>query len=102
MGTPGRLSELRRDCLIRDRHRCVITRRFDQAEAVRRFKESGDDAKDDDENLLDDGPYDLLEVAHIIPHALTKIEAGSELVSPSPFPLLFLPLPFLLLFPYQE
>lgn len=50
--TPGRISTLRRDCLIRDHHRCVISRAFDYREARKRFKEHGKDAKDDDGQSL--------------------------------------------------
>lgn len=75
------MSELRGACLIRDRHRCVISRRFDADEVAKRTKRSGDEAKDDDGNLLRDEPqFESLEVAHILPHALTKVETGSELV----------------------
>jgi len=81
VGTPGRLSELRGDCLIRDRNRCVISRRFDVTEATRRIRRNGDDAADDDGNRLgDESHFEDLEVAHILPHALTKVEQGSELV----------------------
>ena len=67
--------------LIRDRHRCVISRRFDHAEArERRNTPSG--ALDDEGNLLENDPDDpeLLEVAHILPHSLTKFNQGGELV----------------------
>lgn len=39
----------------------------------------GTRAVDDDGNLLAGQPFSSLEVAHILPHALTKIENGSEL-----------------------
>lgn len=79
-GTPGRLSALRRDCLIRDRNRCVITRRFDYNKA-REIIQRGEVVTDDDGNPLPADQLDRLEVAHILPHALTKLESGSELVS---------------------
>ncbi|KAI0411238.1 hypothetical protein F5X98DRAFT_61660 [Xylaria grammica] len=72
-GTGPRLSVLRRDCLIRDRHRCVISRVFDLAEAEERYDTPGG-ARDDEGNLLVDEPDDpaYLEVAHILPHSLTQ------------------------------
>ncbi|KAI1272767.1 hypothetical protein F5Y07DRAFT_286290 [Xylaria sp. FL0933] len=83
-GTPDRLSALRGACLIRDRHRCVISRKFDLREAADRMRKAGNDALDDDGNLLreDENSVDVLEVAHILPHSLVKTDAGSEL-SPS-------------------
>ncbi|KAL7793095.1 hypothetical protein V8C37DRAFT_112446 [Trichoderma ceciliae] len=52
IGTSARLKSLRADCLIRDRHRCVISRRFDQTQAVNRMQASPNDARDDDNNIL--------------------------------------------------
>ncbi|KAK3384077.1 hypothetical protein B0T24DRAFT_72720 [Lasiosphaeria ovina] len=81
MGTPERLSVLRRNCLIRDRHRCIITRTFDDAEIGARWKQQ-QPPRDDDGNLFDsDDRFEDLEVAHILPHALTKSE-NSELDEP--------------------
>lgn len=83
-GTTQRLASLRRDCLIRDRHRCVISRTFDRDEAVRRVSRDGDDnAQDDEGNLLhkESGTFAPLEVAHIIPHSLVTVSNGTtELV----------------------
>lgn len=81
-GTPDRVSALRGACLIRDRHRCVISRKFDLEEAAKRMQRDGDDARDDDGVLLleDANPVDVLEVAHILPHSLMKADTGSELV----------------------
>ncbi|PHH73972.1 hypothetical protein CDD83_4640 [Cordyceps sp. RAO-2017] len=80
-GTPDRVSVLRGACLVRDRHRCVVSRRFDQAQALRRFESDGDNAQDDDGNLLKEEtrPFDALEVAHILPHSLTKTNSSSQL-----------------------
>lgn len=61
-GTPERLSALRGACLVRDGHRCVVSRGFLRSEAERRYAEDGDDAK----------VFDKLEVAHILPHSLAK------------------------------
>ncbi|KAL7623277.1 hypothetical protein AAE478_006958 [Parahypoxylon ruwenzoriense] len=80
VGTGSRLSTLRRDCLIRDRHRCVISRKFDFAEAEERLNTLGR-AQDDEGNLLENDPDDpeYLEVAHILPHSLTKLNRRGEL-----------------------
>ncbi|KAF2452499.1 hypothetical protein BDY21DRAFT_312010 [Lineolata rhizophorae] len=78
-GTPERVSALHGTCLVRDRHRCVISRRFDQKEAVKRWEKDGKNYKDDDGNSLVSEGFNKLEVAHILPRSLTKIESGSEL-----------------------
>lgn len=87
MGTPERLGNLRGLCLSRDRHRCVITRAFDNNELERRLRQAP--ARDDDGNVLN--PYDdysHLEVAHIVPFGLTKAEGLGELAcGPLLFPL---------------
>ncbi|KAJ2989592.1 hypothetical protein NUW58_g3390 [Xylaria curta] len=77
VGTGPRLSVLRRDCLIRDRHRCVISRRFDVTEALKRRHAPGG-SRDDEGNLIADDPLEpaQLEVAHILPHSLTKMNQG--------------------------
>ncbi|GAW23564.1 hypothetical protein ANO14919_131310 [Xylariales sp. No.14919] len=79
-GTGPRLSVLRRDCLTRDRHRCVISRVFDLAEAEERYDTPGG-ARDDEGNLLVDEPDDpaYLEVAHILPHSLTQTNREGKL-----------------------
>ncbi|KAI1269296.1 hypothetical protein F5Y18DRAFT_180688 [Xylariaceae sp. FL1019] len=81
-GTPDRISALRGACLIRDRHRCVISRKFDLKEAADRLRRDGNDARDDEGALIheDESSVDVLEVAHILPYSLTKTDAGSELV----------------------
>ncbi len=73
VGTPDRLSELREFCLIRDRHRCVVSRRFDANTAIQRMESSSDDAEDDDGNPLQGQDFDYVEVAHILPHSLTQM-----------------------------
>jgi hypothetical protein len=84
VGTPERLAALRGYCLTRDRHRCVITRAFDRQQLKERRKRPP--ANDDDGNqLTSTDNYNILEVVHIVPFALTK-EDGSELVSPLPLP----------------
>ncbi|OGM50804.1 hypothetical protein ABOM_000676 [Aspergillus bombycis] len=82
IGTLQRLSTLRRDCLRRDRHRCVITRKFDAQEAESRYEKDGRNLKDDDgKSLLPEcDTIAYLEVAHIITHSLmslTGIEADN-------------------------
>ncbi|KAI3322505.1 hypothetical protein HD806DRAFT_500250 [Xylariaceae sp. AK1471] len=81
VGTGLRLSVLRRDCLIRDRYRCVISRRFDFTEAMKRRRTPGG-PRDDDNNLIANDPIepDQLEVAHILPHSLVKTNQRGELV----------------------
>lgn len=79
-----RISTLRRSCLVRDHHRCVISRKFDRREAENRFEQDGEDCKDDDGNLLrgeSNDRFQFLEVAHILPHSLTAVSSGeTELV----------------------
>ncbi|RYO88588.1 hypothetical protein DL763_005932 [Monosporascus cannonballus] len=80
IGTPDRISTLRQFCLVRDRHRCVISRRFDQREAISRFDRNGDDAQDDDGALLSgETSFEVLEVAHMLPHSLTKVDIGLQM-----------------------
>jgi hypothetical protein len=83
MGTTQRLSSLRKHCLVRDRYRCVISRRFDSNEVIHRYNTFGDDATDDNGRLIKDKeeePADL-EVAHIIPHSLASSnDASMQLV----------------------
>ncbi|GAP82346.1 hypothetical protein SAMD00023353_12300090 [Rosellinia necatrix] len=84
-GTESRLSLLRSECLQRDRHRCVISRRFHFSEYLSR-KNNRDKyprgAEDDDGVLvLNHGSPKpaLLEVAHILPRSLVKLKEGTEL-----------------------
>ncbi|KAF2458290.1 hypothetical protein BDY21DRAFT_284527 [Lineolata rhizophorae] len=78
-GTPARISALRGSCLIRDRHRCVVTRIFNAAEAENRTISRGSSAQDDDGNsLIEESRFEDLEVAHILPHSLMKVAADSE------------------------
>ena len=81
-GTPDRLSALRGACLVRDHHRCVISHSFDILESQARMDKAGEtSALDDDGDLLYQDPNrpEPLEVAHIIPHSLIKLDANSEL-----------------------
>ncbi|KAJ6118432.1 hypothetical protein N7471_013899 [Penicillium samsonianum] len=78
-GTRQRVSVLRQKCLMRDRHRCVVSRKFDRAAARKRFEENAESCADDDGNPLKDEPSDqfqYLEVAHILPHCLTTVASG--------------------------
>ncbi|KAF2967331.1 hypothetical protein GQX73_g6277 [Xylaria multiplex] len=77
-GTPYRVSTLRGACLVRDRHRCVVSRIFYQNEAIARIEKDGLDARDDDGNPLIGESFDVLEVAHILPHSLTKPNASTS------------------------
>jgi hypothetical protein len=85
-GTRQRISVLRQSCLVRDRHRCVISSKFDRASARKRFAENGESCEDDDGKLLKDQPSDqfqYLEVAHILPHCLTTVASGDTDLSDS-------------------
>ncbi|KAI2618252.1 hypothetical protein GGR54DRAFT_606707 [Hypoxylon sp. NC1633] len=88
VGTPARVSALRGSCLVRDRYRCVISGKFDQREAISRFNRDGlDNARDDGGTLLKEdshSSFEILEVAHILPHSLTKVNPSSQLVCSSP------------------
>lgn len=78
-GTPYRVSILRKSCLVRDRYRCVISRKFDKSEARKRFEQYGEDCKDDEGIELKNESSDrfqFLEVAHILPHCLTTVSSG--------------------------
>ncbi|QSS52363.1 hypothetical protein I7I53_07977 [Histoplasma capsulatum var. duboisii H88] len=79
VGTPDRLSTLRGACLIRDHYRCVISHKFDLTEALKRFKNHGTDAQDEEGNPLHRQSFDSLQVAHILPHALMKLGQDSQL-----------------------
>ncbi|OAA62763.1 hypothetical protein SPI_04303 [Niveomyces insectorum RCEF 264] len=76
-GSAARVATLRRDCLIRDKHRCVITRMFDEGEAVERIKMHGNSAADDEGGAF--GGVASLQVAHILPHSLMSLEGDSEI-----------------------
>ena len=80
--TPERVAALRDICLARDRHRCVISRKFEQIVADYRLGKAGENARDDDGNYLTDDrdPFDKLDVAHILPHSLTQAGPDSQLV----------------------
>ncbi|OAA57394.1 hypothetical protein SPI_07053 [Niveomyces insectorum RCEF 264] len=84
-GTTDRLASLRGACLVRDRYRCVITRKFDSSEHEIRYKQHGGNARDEDGALLheqDPSQFDTLEVAHILPHSLTETNAQRTLDEP--------------------
>ncbi|KAF7178775.1 hypothetical protein CNMCM7691_007594 [Aspergillus felis] len=79
ISTPQRVSILRRDCLARDRHRCVITRKFDAEEAGTRWKREKHNMKDDDGQLFSErDTFAFVEVAHIIPHFMPLSNEGGE------------------------
>lgn len=81
-GTLDRVSYLRALCLARDKHRCVISRVFDIQQDIKRSNQHGFDARDDDGNLLtNEVTTTTLEVAHILPHSLTKMSENLQLVS---------------------
>ncbi|PTU18380.1 hypothetical protein P175DRAFT_0504304, partial [Aspergillus ochraceoroseus IBT 24754] len=82
-GTKSRVSRLRQECLKRDHYRCIVSRKFDRAEAKKRL-EQNENSKDDDGEFLRNQKSDqfkYLEVAHIIPHSLVTVSSEeSELV----------------------
>ncbi|KAJ5950264.1 uncharacterized protein N7479_008677 [Penicillium vulpinum] len=85
-GTEQRVSILRQSCLVRDHHRCVVSRKFDRATARNRFTENGESCADDDGKLLKDEPngdFEYLEVAHILPRCLTTIASEDTDLSDS-------------------
>ncbi|KAF4764967.1 hypothetical protein HAV15_003270 [Penicillium sp. str.  len=72
--------------LMRDRHRCVVSRKFDRAAARKHFEENAESCADDDGNPLKDESSDqfrYLEVAHILPHCLTTVASGETDLSDS-------------------
>ncbi|PLN85185.1 hypothetical protein BDW42DRAFT_11160 [Aspergillus taichungensis] len=73
-----RFSPLHRDCLVRDRYRCVITRVLDAGEADERLNEYGATCPDDDgaPSSWESEAMDYLEVAHIIPHCSMSFANG--------------------------
>jgi hypothetical protein len=84
-GTSQRVAILRKDCLIRNRHRYVISRKFDINEANRRVRRDSNNAKNNNDCLLQDevGIFDNLKVAHILSHSLMSVPSEkSELVRP--------------------
>lgn len=82
IGTVERVSYLRSLCLIRDRHRCVVSRVFDFQEELRRLRAHGPGVVDDDGNVIKaKDPREYLEVAHILPHSLIAVDKNLQLVS---------------------
>ncbi|OAA63447.1 hypothetical protein SPI_03610 [Niveomyces insectorum RCEF 264] len=83
-GSSHRLATLRRDCLLRDRHRCVVTRKFDRAEAIARYEADGYDATDDEGQRFDFSTgqlnFEHVEVAHILPDSLMSLDGDAEIV----------------------
>ncbi|GBF64422.1 hypothetical protein TMEN_7124 [Trichophyton mentagrophytes] len=84
--TPERVAALRQLCLIRDRHKCVISHTFDAKATSDRLRQYGDSAEDDDGNRLSEAGPDRqpinighLEVSHILPHSLTQVDASGKL-----------------------
>ncbi|CAK7228834.1 hypothetical protein SBRCBS47491_007045 [Sporothrix bragantina] len=82
IGTEERLATMRAQCLMRDRYRCIVSRKFDLFEFGSRTDLRGNDARDDDGVLFSDQDsleFDTLEVAHILPHSLMKTSTGAEM-----------------------
>ncbi|KAG5295524.1 hypothetical protein I7I50_08297 [Histoplasma capsulatum G186AR] len=85
IGTRSRVSKLRQECLFRDHHRCVVSRKFDRAEVKKRLDTNEDSTDDDGKPLkdLNNDEFEYLEVAHIIPHSLTSISPENSQLSES-------------------
>ncbi|RBR15414.1 uncharacterized protein FIESC28_07349 [Fusarium coffeatum] len=87
IGTPQRVSILRAQCLERDRHRCVVSRKFEEELGEKRYNlEMGgqkDAFRDEDGVSLHGQKFDALKVAHILPHSLTKVEGNRGLAGDS-------------------
>ncbi|KAL8366258.1 hypothetical protein RB595_004840 [Gaeumannomyces hyphopodioides] len=81
VGTPTRISTLRGECLLRDKHRCVISRKFDMNEGHKRHQATQGNATDDDGEPIMSNGVEHLEVAHILPHSLVDASADSLLDS---------------------
>lgn len=79
MGTSSRLGPLRTDYLIRDRYRCVISRKFRRDKFFKRIKENHGDPRDDNGYPLD-GDYAELEATYIVLYSLIKSRRSSLLV----------------------
>ncbi|KAI1833893.1 hypothetical protein DTO006G1_349 [Penicillium roqueforti] len=74
------------NCLLRDRHCCIVSRKFDRAAARKRFEENAEFCADDEGNLLKDESSDqfqYLEVAQILPYCLTTVASGETDLSDS-------------------
>ncbi|EKJ72467.1 hypothetical protein FPSE_07348 [Fusarium pseudograminearum CS3096] len=85
-GSLERIANLRGACLIRDRYRCVVSNKYDHAEALKRFdseRHGQGEACDQDGQPLAGQRFDRLEVAHILPHSLTQLDSGGEIVRDS-------------------
>jgi hypothetical protein len=85
ISTIQRLLNLRRDCLIRDRHRYIISYKFNIREEKERTKRDNNNIKDNDGQLLkhDRKGAEFLEVVYILPYSLTLLIAysgGSQLI----------------------
>ncbi|KAI2864667.1 hypothetical protein CBS76997_11201 [Aspergillus niger] len=84
-GIKSRVSRLRQECLKRDHYRCVVSRKFDRAEAKKRL-EQDENSKDDDGEFSRNQKSDqleYLEVAHIIPHSLATVSSEESELSES-------------------
>jgi hypothetical protein len=82
-GTKSRMSRLQQECLKHNHYHCVVSRKFNRAEAKNQL-EQNKNSKDNDGELLRNqrsNQFKYLEVAHIIPHLLATVSSKeSELV----------------------
>ncbi|KAI9845505.1 MAG: hypothetical protein M1837_004844 [Sclerophora amabilis] len=80
-GTIRLLANLRQRCLERDHQRCIVTRRFNLSlgnEMMRRDRQP----RDMEGNLLtsNGNRFGNLQVAHIMPHSMNKMEPGEKIL----------------------
>ncbi len=78
VGTTKQLSLLGAKCLIRDRHRYVISRQIDITEAESRFEIMGINAIDDDRLPLANRDMGYVKAIYIIPHTLGSSDDPSN------------------------
>jgi hypothetical protein len=77
--TTQRITIFREDCLIRDYHRCVILRKFNDIEAgIRVGRERNDKIKNNNKHLLKNkiGTFAPLKIVYIILYSLMNVTSG--------------------------
>ncbi|KAI0423410.1 hypothetical protein F5Y09DRAFT_357206 [Xylaria sp. FL1042] len=78
--TPDQISTLQHLCLVRNRHRYMISQKFNQRKAIGRFDYNHDNAQDNNRTLLSEkASFNILKIAHILPHSLTKVNTNLQL-----------------------
>ncbi|KAK3903991.1 hypothetical protein C8A05DRAFT_42865 [Staphylotrichum tortipilum] len=82
-GTMERISALRGACLTRDRHRCVVTRKFDRKEALERTRTARGDACDDDGNRQNPAKQAALAILNMFDYGVGHLIEGVKIDRPS-------------------